>query len=143
MRLAVAIIALALAVTTPARADPCKAIPDNGPTPAWIKPGARFSGSVRHIIDGDGFCVGNTADPGTWVEVRLADFDAPELRTKEGRAAKAALSRIAHGRSVQCVVTPGRNGRAVSYDRAIATCSLGGRSLRQHLQAAGLSEGGN
>jgi micrococcal nuclease len=133
----------AFAIAFPAAADPCKAIPDKGPAPAWIKPGARFSGVVRYIVDGDGLCVGKTADPATWVEVRLADFDAPELQTAEGRAAKAAMSRIAAGRAVQCVVTPGRNGRAVNYDRVFATCTLGGRSIRELMKAAGVGEGGN
>jgi len=137
----IAILAAALALlATPALADPCKAIPDRGPVPTWIEPGAVFTGQVRHILDGDGLCVGNSPDPKTWVEVRLEDFYAPELREPGGQAAKATLSRITAGRTVRCVVT--RRGRVRSYDRVVATCTLNGRSLRDHMTAAGIREGG-
>ncbi len=124
-------------------ADPCKAIPDKGPAPAWIKPGARFSGVVRYIVDGDGLCIGKTADPRTWVEVRLADFDAPELNTPEGRQAKAALSGAVMGKGALCTVRPGRSGRPTSYDRVLAVCTVGSRSLAARLRAVGVEEGGN
>ncbi len=116
------LLALAAVVAGfPAQADPCKAIPDKGPAPAWIKPGARFAGVVRYIVDGDGLCVGKTADPATWVEVRLADFDAPELNTPEGRQAKAALSGAVMGKGALC----------------------GSWSLAARLRAVGVKEGGN
>ena len=68
----------------PAHADPCEA-----PVPSQV--GVEFSGLVRYVGDGDGLCVGRTSDPNEWIEVRLADFDAPELHTPGGPAAKAAL----------------------------------------------------
>lgn len=65
-------------MATPARADPCE-----GRLPS--QPGQQFSGTVRYVGDGDGLCVGNSNDPNTWIEVRLADFDAPELHAPDGR----------------------------------------------------------
>jgi micrococcal nuclease len=137
-------ICVAAAVASEALADPCKAIPDRGPPPAWVKAGAVFTGEVLHVIDGDGFCVGSNSNPDTWVEVRMVDFDAPELRSSEGSAAKAAMSRIAAGRTVRCVVKPGRRGSLVTYDRVLASCTLSnGRSIAQSMVAAGVRQGGN
>jgi endonuclease YncB( thermonuclease family) len=113
----------------PAFADPCIA-----PLP---RPGVKFSGVVRYVGDGDSLCVGATADPETWIEVRIADFYAPELNAPGGKAAKAALSRIARGKHAQCVA-----GRR-SYDRVVAKCYLRGRSLGASMRAAGVREGGN
>lgn len=142
-RLTIPILASGLALlATPALADPCTAIPDRGPKPTWIKPGAQFSGQVRHIIDGDGICVSAGPDPRTWVEVRIADFYAPELSEPGGREAKAAMSRLTMGRTVSCTVQRGNNGRPISYDRVIAVCRLNGRSLAEHMRAAGQREGG-
>lgn len=39
---------LLVAIASPAAADPCRAIPDKGPSPAWLKAGATFQGKVRH-----------------------------------------------------------------------------------------------
>ncbi len=47
-----------------------------------------FTGQVRYIGDGDSLCVGTTVNPATWIEVRLADLDAPELRDPGGPEAK-------------------------------------------------------
>jgi len=74
--------------------------------------------------------------------VRLADFNAPELNSQAGRAARAALERIAMGRQVQCTVGGGRSSRVVSYDRVIATCRIGGRRIGDLLREAGVEEGG-
>ena len=135
---------VATIAATEASADPCKAIPDRGPPPAWMKSGAVFAGQVRYVIDGDGFCVGASSDPDTWVEVRMVDFDAPELNSSEGRAAKAAMSRIVAGRTVRCVVERGRRGSVVTYDRVLARCTLSnGRSIAQSMVAAGVRQGGN
>lgn len=81
----------------PALADPC-----TGPLP---KEGARFSGVVRYVGDGDGLCVGASSDPSTWIEVRLADFYAPELHDPGGAEAKAALARLAQNKTAQWVVS--------------------------------------
>lgn len=118
-------------------ADPCE-----GASPGRI--GAAFSGVVRYVGDGDSLCVG-TANSGadTWIEVRLADFNAPELSSNQGPAAKAMLERLVLGREAQCVATRGRNGRVRSYDRVIAICRVGGRRVGDLLRAAGGLEGGN
>ena len=92
LRLALAAAALLWAGS--AVADPCKAIPDHGPPPAWLKRGATFAGPVRYVGDGDSICVGESSDPNTWIEVRIADFYAPELRGPLHRAA----GRLANGR---------------------------------------------
>ncbi|MCC6788732.1 MAG: nuclease [Hyphomonadaceae bacterium] len=117
-------------------ADPCE-----GALPR--RAGETFSGQVRYIGDGDSLCVGSSSDPSTWIEVRLADFNAPELHAQGGETAKDALERLAMGRNAQCVATRGRNGRVVSYDRVIATCRIGGRRIGDTLRAAGAREGGN
>ncbi len=127
---------------TAALADPCKAIPDKGPKPAWAKPGYVVTGPVRYVGDGDSLCVGRTADPRTWVEIRLADFYAPELREPGGARAKAALERITAGRALTCTAVRGDSGRVVSYDRLIAVCRLGDRALAEALRREGVSEGG-
>jgi endonuclease YncB( thermonuclease family) len=120
----------------PAHADPCEA-------PLPTQAGERFSGAVRYIGDGDGLCVGRTADPTEWIEVRLADFDAPELHQADGAAAKAALARIALGRQVTCTAERGRGGRVVSFDRVIARCQIGPDSIGDLLRRAGIVAGGN
>ncbi|MDA0699860.1 MAG: nuclease, partial [bacterium] len=61
-----------------ARADPCE-----GRLPS--RAGDRFAGSVRYVGDGDSLCVGRTSNPAEWIEVRLADFNAPELNERGGR----------------------------------------------------------
>jgi len=120
----------------PAYADPCEA-----PLPAQA--GVRFSGTVRYIGDGDSLCVGRTADPNEWIEVRLADFDAPELQQALGAAGKAALERIAIHREVTCTTERGRSGRVVSFDRVIARCRIGSKSIGDLLRQAGVMRGGN
>lgn len=120
-----------------ALADPCKAIPDKGPMPAFLSPGKVFSGPVTYVGDGDSLCVAVGPDPQNWVEVRVADFYAPELRAPGGAKAKAALERIAKGRRVECVA-----GRR-TYDRVAATCRLRGVSLGDLMRRAGIQEGGN
>ncbi|HYD72510.1 MAG TPA: nuclease [Candidatus Binatia bacterium] len=125
-----------VALPAVAWADPCE-----GALPR--RAGETFSGQVRYIGDGDSLCVGNSSDPSTWIEVRLADFNAPELHADGGEAAKRALERLALGQNAQCVATRGRSGRVVSYDRVIATCRIGGHRIGDALRAAGAREGGN
>jgi endonuclease YncB( thermonuclease family) len=103
MHFQIPILALALtAAASVAHADPCKAIPDHGPAPGYLHPGATFSGKVVYIGDGDSLCVAVGSTPDQWVEVRLADFYAPELHDAGGARAKAALSRLTYGRQVTC-----------------------------------------
>ncbi len=124
-----ALIALALAVPHLARADPC--------TAALPPAGTVFSGAVRYVGDGDSLCVGPSADPATWIEVRLSDFYAPELAAPGGHEAKKALSDLAEGKMVRC-----RAGKR-SYDRVVAHCSLNGADLGDQLRRRGVIEGGN
>ena len=67
-----------------ARADPCQ-----GPLPTIA--GRIISGPVRYVGDGDSLCVGRSATPKSWIEVRLVDFGAPELNDAGGARAKALL----------------------------------------------------
>jgi len=131
--LASALVALLPAVAT---ADPCE-----GRLPA--RAGETFSGMVRYIGDGDSLCLGPRADPSTWIEVRLSDFDAPKLRSPTGRADRERLSGLVRGRVLDCVAVRGRNGRVIVYDRVIASCRLDGRRVGDLLRAAGGREGGN
>jgi endonuclease YncB( thermonuclease family) len=120
----------------PVHADPCEA-----PLPSQA--GILFSGVVRYVGDGDGLCVGKTADPKEWIEVRLADFNAPELHQPGGAAAKAALERIALQHAAICTTERGRGGRVISYDRVIARCRIGAESIGDLLRRTGVAEGGN
>lgn len=136
--LALCLIAAGLLVlAVPARADPCHAVPQKGPLPTSLSRGERFSGPVVHVGDGDSLCVAVGPRRGAdWVEVRLADFFAPELREPGGQRARKALSRITAGRRVDCI------SRGRTWDRVAAVCRLDGRSLGDHMSAAGVAEGG-
>jgi endonuclease YncB( thermonuclease family) len=120
--------------------------PDAATALAWAgrrEAGEPFAGVVQYIGDGDSLCVGRTADPEEWIEVRLADFNAPELHQPGGVAAKAALERIALHHAVVCTTERGRGSRVVSYDRVIARCQIGADSIGELLRHAGVAEGGN
>jgi endonuclease YncB( thermonuclease family) len=111
-----------------ARADPCTApLPHAGTT---------FSGIVRYVGDGDSLCVAPRERPDRWIEVRLGDFNAPELSEPGGQHAKALLRSVAMGRTLVC-----RAGRR-SYDRVVATCTLDGRGVGDELRRRGGKEGG-
>ncbi|MCW2387150.1 endonuclease YncB(thermonuclease family) [Sphingobium sp. B11D3B] len=113
---------------TPALADPCEgALPRKGTT---------FFGIVRYVGDGDGLCVGPAGRPDRWIEVRLADFYAPELREPGGADAKRRLERLVMGKMLVC-----RAGRR-SYDRVVAACTMDGRPVGDILRRAGGTEGG-
>jgi len=129
------ILASFLLAPTTALADPCEA-----PLPS--RAGATFSGSVRYVGDGDGLCVGRSSDPATWIEVRLADFNAPELGSRAGQEARRRLIRLALDRPVAWTAVRGRNGRVIVHDRVIARCRLNGRGLGDLLRADGGREGG-
>jgi endonuclease YncB( thermonuclease family) len=97
-----------------AYADPCRA-------PLPTQEGTLFTGTVTHIIDGDSLCVSVPGQRSS-IEVRLADYDAPELNTSAGQNAyKLAIIKWLD-MPVTCRVTRGRNGQTTSYDRVIATC---------------------
>ncbi|MDT9600441.1 nuclease [Sphingosinicella rhizophila] len=121
-------------LASPAAADPCTA-------PLPTREGHTFSGFVRYVGDGDSLCIGASADPRTWIEVRLADFDAPELHAALGARAKAALKAVALRRPAMCTAVRGRSGRVRVYDRVVALCSIEGRSIGTLLRQAGAPEG--
>lgn len=125
-----------LLVPAVARADPCE-----GRLPG--RAGEAFAGIVRYVGDGDSLCVGSTADPAAWIEVRLSDFDAPELHSSTGRADRDRLVRVVRARRLECVAVRGRSGRVIVHDRVIASCRLNGRRVGDLLRAAGGREGGN
>ncbi|BBF68829.1 thermonuclease family protein [Sphingomonas bisphenolicum] len=114
--------------SAPAHADPCE-----GKLPAK---GATFSGVVRYVGDGDSLCVGPAGQPDRWIEVRLGDFYAPELRDAGGADAKRRLERIALGQPLTC-----RAGKR-SYDRVIGYCALKGQPLGTRLRRQGGEQGG-
>lgn len=126
----------AIAIAPAARADPCEA-----PLPSHA--GTTFTGTVRYVGDGDSLCVGQTSDPNEWIEVRLSDFNAPELHADGGKVAKAALVRLSLGRQVTCESKRGRNERVISFDRVIALCRIGHQSIGDLLREVGIAEGGN
>lgn len=130
MRFALLTIAF-LSIAGAALADPCEA--------SLPRAGATFSGPVRYVGDGDMICVevGGRSSGSTWVEVRLADFNAPELGEPGGRAARDALRALVMGERVTC-----RAGRR-SYDRVVATCQIDGQPIGQALRQEGVREGGN
>jgi len=119
-----------------ALADPCRAIPDRGPLPSYLYRGASFSGPVTYVGDGDSLCVAIGPGPEHWVEVRLADFYAPELHDAGGEEAKAALARLTSGKTVSCVA-----GRR-SYDRIVASCTINGRDVGDLMRNSGIAQGG-
>jgi len=130
-------IALAcLGIVAEARADPCKAISDQGLLPSYLEPGARFSGPVVYVGDGDSLCVGVGPRRSDWVEVRLADIYAPELGSPEGPSAKRVLEGLAMRREVACIA------EHQSYDRVVARCELNGQSIGDLLRSDGGREGG-
>lgn len=103
----------------------------DGPLP---RRGARFEGQVRYVADGDSLCV---RTPEGLVEVRLADFNAPEMNQGGGGRAREILRDIAEGRQVVCVA-----GRK-TWDRVAATCTLDGVRLGQRMRRSGAPTGGN
>jgi endonuclease YncB( thermonuclease family) len=119
---------VSLAWSAPARADPCEgALPGTG---------VRFAGVVRYVGDGDSLCIGPASRPEQWIEVRLGDFYAPELRASGGASARERLRRLALGKPLVC-----RAGKR-SYDRVVGYCTLGGRALGRLLREAGGTQGG-
>jgi endonuclease YncB( thermonuclease family) len=85
--------------------------------PARDPPTAVLDGIVVGVVDGD------TADvrlASGMIRVRLRGIDAPEFGQPHGKAAKAALSELVFGKSVQ--VEPYEQDR---YDRLVARLWLG------------------
>lgn len=125
---ALALAAVPMLAATSALADPC--------TADLPVPGTRFSGVVRYVGDGDSLCVGPAGRPDRWIEIRLGDFNAPELHDGSGEDAKRRLRRVAMGKSIAY------RADHRSYDRIVAYCTIGRRRLGDALRAAGGREGG-
>lgn len=102
------------------------AYPCEGRSP--VRAGESFAGLMRYVGDGDSLCVGARDDPAAWIEFRIVDFDAPELRQAGGERARVRLIAVALGRHAACVATTGQGGRVVVQDRVIAVCRVEGRS---------------
>lgn len=133
----VLLLVTAVLFPLPALADSCTAIPDNGAIPSFLSFDKTFSGPVVEVIDGDSLCVAVGPRTGAdWVEVRLADFFAPELSSASGRAAKSTLTRIALGKQATCIAGAG------TYDRIAARCRINGQAIGDLMLAAGIKEGG-
>lgn len=98
--------------------------------------GTPFDSVVRYVGDGDSLCVGPVGRPERWIEIRLADFRAPELRERGGPQAKRLLRQVASGHHLQCLA----GWR--SYDRVVALCRIEGVPLGDLLRARGGREGG-
>ena len=101
-------------------------------------PAVLIAGRAVGIVDGDGLVL-DTGD-----EIRLGDFNAPELNQPGGREAKQALADIALGQNLACTRCEGarRPDRCTSYDRVIATCRLNGQRLGDLMRSRGIAEGG-
>lgn len=136
MRYALACIAAVCAVSTAAAADPCKAIPDRGPLPPYLSRGSPFTGPVSYVGDGDSLCVAIGPGPQNWVEVRLADFYAPELHEPGGPEAKRQLEQVTAGQTLHCIA------EHRSYDRVVAQCAIGRVQIGDRLRGLGGREGG-
>lgn len=131
------LLGLGLLCATPALADPCEAVTEDGPLPGYLSFGSRFAGPVTFVIDGDSLCVAVGPGHDQWVEVRLAGFFAPESGGPGGARAKAALERVALGKDAVC------HANLRSYDRIVAECTIGGRSISDMMVASGVQQGGN
>lgn len=120
-------------------ADPCTRIPDRGPLPPEARRNATFSGPVVYVGDGDSLCVETVRgiEGAGWLEVRVADFRAPELHEPGGTAARNALVQIVLARRIDCIA------RNRTFDRVAAVCRLNGVRLDTLLRQAGVREGGN
>jgi hypothetical protein len=119
---------LACGWVSPALADPCEG--------ALPRKGATFSFAVGHVGDGGELCIGPAGQAERWIEVRLADFYAPEWHERGGADAKRRLERAVMGKLLAC-----RAGRR-SYDRVMAACLLAWHPLGDVLRRAGGTEGG-
>lgn len=98
---------------------------------------------MRYVSDGDSLCVGSVSNADEWIEVRLADFNAPELHSPLGSQLMRQREQIALGQQTTCRAVRGRSGRVVTYDRVIALCKIGNRSVRDLLRDQGSTQGGN
>lgn len=95
------------------------------------------TGTIRYVTDGDTFRLASGE------RIRISGIDAPEtdprqarcrLEITRGKAAKAVLAGLIEARTVTFLPV----GR--SYNRTVATVSVGGRDLAASLIAAGAAK---
>lgn len=122
-------------IAATAHADPCTA-PVSG-----YRAGQVIDGLVWYSGDGDSLCVGKSPNPATWIEIREADWMAPELNERGGREAKRVMDRLV-GRHAVCTVRRGHNGSTRSYDRVIAACRVDGVPIGVIMRSQGIAPGG-
>lgn len=82
---------------------------------------------VTRVIDGDTFETASRKHP-----VRLANVDAPELKERGGKAAKAALNKLIGGKDVS-IDTKARD----KFARAVADVKVGRQSVNRAMQNRG------
>jgi len=84
------------------------------------------TGKVRRVVDGDTFQIKNGQ------LIRLASVKAPELGSRGGQAAKAALHSL-----LKAGNTVGIGVRGRSYGRPVANVTKGGKSVNKAMQRKG------
>ncbi len=82
-----------------------------------LAPAETFTDRVTHVRDGDTIVVGRRP-------IRLDALNCEEKRSQLGKAAKAAMTKLAKGKSVTCILDGGR-----TWDRETGRCSVDGRDL--------------
>lgn len=87
----------------------------------------RLSGFAR-TVDGDTIIVNGR-------HIRLENFDAPEMDTAAGKAARLALQRILAGKPLECA-----GHRQDRYGRLVARCWTASGDIGDLMRAAGVRE---
>lgn len=82
-------------------------------------------GKVSQVRDGDTIKIAY----GPWI--RLANVDAPELRTKGGAVAKQELAKLVAGKTVTF------NEVGKSYGRVVADVKIGGKDVNAAMRKKG------
>lgn len=110
-------------------------IASGGSTAAWaaqrnerppLLPARLTSGAPTSIYDGDTFRFGS-------IRIRLWGIDAPEMKTRFGRAARQKLVWLIAGRSVRCRDTGTRSG-----ERIVGRCwNASGKDLSAEMVRSG------
>jgi len=104
---------------------------------ALPRPNTTFGGVVRIVLDGDTICVSEKPYVKSWIKIRLADFNAPELDRPGGARAQAALEDTALNQRVVCV----SGGR--SLDRVMARCTIEKKNIGAFMRDAGIKQSGD
>lgn len=102
--------------------------------PAASDAQTRYPGTLLRVVDGDTFVIRVDLAFGVsyTATIRLADLDTPELRTAEGKAAKAAAERLLNSGRITVEPTG-----AMTFARHVAHVYVAGQSVADVLAAAG------